>query len=174
MKDDHIDSDIRAVYIWTSTLWLLDISGIRETTRRNVISEAIALMFFVLRNDVCKPRPLTSDPSEHNFGVFRSIIREFTVMQFIQLVKRTNQRIDAIFKGRFKTAKGRNKGYLFTLGSYIQSNIESISKYDYGPVKIDPNRTNIVTQILQEKVKIIMKKTTVTMLELPALTGIKK
>ena len=60
------------------------------------------------------------------------------------------------------------------MGSYIQSNIKSVSKYDSGPVKIDPNRTDIETQIFQEKAQEIMKKTVVTMLDLFELTGMKK
>ena len=103
-------------------------------------------MFLVLRKNVCKTRALTSEPLENHFGFFRSIIRELTVMKFIQLVKQIKRRIDAIFKGKSQTAKGRNKGYLYTLGSYIQSNIESVSKDDYVPVKINSNRTKITTQ----------------------------
>ena len=64
---DHVDAEIRTVYIWTSTLWLLAISENFEITRRNVIYEAIVLMLLVLRNDVCNPRALTSQPSEHKF-----------------------------------------------------------------------------------------------------------
>ena len=131
-------------------------------------------MLLVLRNDVCKPIALKSKPLKHNFGFFRSIIRSFTVMQFIQLVKKIKQRVVAILKGEFQTAKGRNKGYLYTLGSYIQYNIESVSKDDYGTVKIDPNRTNIVTWIFQEKIQEITKKTAVTMWELFKLSGMIK
>ena len=127
---NQIDAKIRAVYIWTLTLWLLAISSIFETTRRNVISEAIALMLLVLKNGVFNPRALTSQPSEHNFGFFRSIIRQFTVIQFIKLVKQIKQRIYEILKGDLQTVKGRNKGHLSTLGSNIKSNIESFSK-DY-------------------------------------------
>ena len=55
VNDDHVDAERRAVYIWTSMLELLAIFVICDTTRRNVISEAVALMFLVLRNDVCHP-----------------------------------------------------------------------------------------------------------------------
>ena len=87
---DHVDAEKRAVYIWTLTIWLLAISGIFETNRRNVIYEVIALILLVLRNDVCKPRALIPEPLEHNFGFFRSIIRQFTVMKFIQLLKKNH------------------------------------------------------------------------------------
>ena len=127
-------------------------------------------MFPVLRNYVCKTRALKSDWSEHNSGLFRSIIIEFTVMQFNQLVKQIKRIIDANFKGGFQTAKEINKVYLSTLESYIQSNIDSISKDDYGALKIDPNRTKISARIFQEKVQEIMRKTAVTISELSELT----
>ena len=102
------------------------ISEICETTRRNIISEATALVFLFFRKYVCKPIALTSELLEHNFNFFKGIIREFTVMQLVKLLKRIKRIIDVILKGEFQTAKGRKKGYSSTLGSYIQSNIESV------------------------------------------------
>ena len=84
-------------------------------------------------------------------------------MQFIQLVKRIKWRIYKIFKGKLQTEKGRNESYSNNLGSYIQSNTEFVLKYDYSTVKMDPDITNIATDIFHEKVQEITKKTAVTM-----------
>ena len=75
--------------------------------------------------------------------------------------------------GNLQTTKVINKGYYYTLGSYIQSSIKSFLKYDYSPIKIYPNMTNISTQIFQEKAQEIIKKTAVTMLELFKFTRMK-
>ena len=78
----------RAVYLWCSMLWLTSISGASMITKRNIVAETIPFMFLLLRSDITKPRHCTSEPAEHAFGMLRLLIREFTSLEFVQLVEK--------------------------------------------------------------------------------------
>ena len=71
INDSSLPPMHRATYLWCSMLWLTSINGASSITKRNIVSEAIAFMFIVMRDDVILPRLATSEPLEHFFGNLR-------------------------------------------------------------------------------------------------------
>ena len=57
-------------------LWFTSLNGACVTTKRNLVAESIAFAFLLLRSDVKKPRNLTSDPADNEFGNYRIKERE--------------------------------------------------------------------------------------------------
>ena len=55
----------RVKYMWSSTLWLISISGVSKITKRNLTAEMISFSFLILRKDIHKPKALTTEPAEH-------------------------------------------------------------------------------------------------------------
>jgi len=81
------------VFSWVSMLWFTSLlSGACVTTKRNLVAEAIAFAFLLLRSDVKKPRNLTSEPAEHEFGNYRTKDREFTITLGICHLAENNER----------------------------------------------------------------------------------
>ena len=83
-----ISSSHRVVYLWCSMLWLTSICGASIITKRNVVSAIIPLIFLCIRDDVQHSRFCTSEAIEHTFGNNRLICREFTVLNFCQLIEK--------------------------------------------------------------------------------------
>ena len=110
----------RAVYLWCSVLWLTSIDGASMITKRNIMAEAIAFMFIVLRSDILKPRHCTSEPAEHMFGMLRQLIREFTCLEFAQLVEKQIRRLTLMYKHSFKYSRDPAKGYVATLANFFE------------------------------------------------------
>ena len=94
----------RAVFVRSATLVLTSLSGVSEITKRNIIAEAIPFFFILLMKDITKPGLATSEGAEHTFGMLHTIVREFTTMQFVQLIEKTNRRLNLIFCNKFSTS----------------------------------------------------------------------
>ena len=71
------------MYVWFSALLLTSLSGVSVVTKRNIIAEAIPFVFIVLQADVTKPGLATSESAEHIFGMCRTMVREFSTMEFV-------------------------------------------------------------------------------------------
>ena len=67
----------KAIYLWASMIWFTSISGVSLVTKRNIVTETIAMMFLVVREDVLYTRYATSETLEQKFGDTRSVEREF-------------------------------------------------------------------------------------------------
>ena len=89
INGDSIPSNNRVLYLWSSALWLLTISRPSIITKRNIASEAIPMSFLILRSDVIKPCAATEEPTEHEFGMLRNMIREFTTLEFVRLSQKS-------------------------------------------------------------------------------------
>ena len=67
----------RAIYLWSSMIWFTSISGVSLVTKRNIVTETIAMMFLAVREDVLYLRYCTSETLEQKFGDCRAVEREF-------------------------------------------------------------------------------------------------
>ena len=70
--------------------------------------------------DINKPGLATSDGAEHTFGILRTIIRDFTPMEFVQLIEKTTRRLNLIFRNGFGTSHDPQKGYASTFTDFIE------------------------------------------------------
>ena len=50
----------KAIYLWASMIWFTSISGVSLVTKRNIVTETIAMMFLVVREDVLYKRYLVN------------------------------------------------------------------------------------------------------------------
>ena len=73
----NIPAKHRALYLWTSMIWLTTLAGVHITSKRNLVSETVANMFLVMRADTNKPCHCTSKPVEHTFGNMRQSLHGF-------------------------------------------------------------------------------------------------
>ena len=64
-----LEAQSRIVFIWASLLWVTSIQGIRMTTKRNYVCACLPLVFLAMRGDISNLRHVTSEPSEHMFGM---------------------------------------------------------------------------------------------------------
>ena len=57
----------------------------------------------MLRDDIIAPSRATTEPSEHKIAHFRSIIREFTVNELLQIIERVDRMWSAMFASNLKS-----------------------------------------------------------------------
>ena len=79
--------------------------------KRNLISEAIPFVFIVLQADVTKPSLATSESAEHIFGISRTVVREFTTLDFTQIIEKVTCRLNIMFHNDFNPSPVPQKGY---------------------------------------------------------------
>ena len=108
-----------AVYIWSAVILLTSMSGVAVITKRNLISEAVPFVFIVLQSDVMKPGLAMSESAEHIFGMCRTIIREFTTMEFTQIMEKVTRRLSLMFSSDLKSSRDPQKGYGTTFAKFI-------------------------------------------------------
>lgn len=73
---------------------------------KNITLECIAILMLVTRGDVSQLRRLTSESNEHTYGIWRTILREFTLAQLIAIVDKQLLKINAIFESGLATSRG--------------------------------------------------------------------
>lgn len=130
----------RATMHWASTLWCLSYqtqNSTRLPNKRNMLLEAIAVLFLCPRDDVVQLRRATSEANEHTYGMLRQILREFTVEQLIYLVNKVNKITKAIYEGGL-VPPVNDKGYQATLEEYVKIVKEASTKMPKGgPIEVD-------------------------------------
>eukprot|EP00956_Cyclotella_meneghiniana_P011701 scaffold16470_cov61-Cyclotella_meneghiniana.AAC.12 len=130
----------RATMHWASTLWCLSYqtqNSTRLPNKRNMLLEAIAVLFLCPRDDVVQLRRATSEANEHTYGMLRQILREFTVEQLIYLVNKVNKITKAIYEGGL-VPPVNDKGYQATLDEYVKIVKEASAKMPKGgPIEVD-------------------------------------
>jgi hypothetical protein len=87
VNSKDIDAQTRIIFLWASLLWVTSIQGISMITKRNYVCACLPLVFIAMRDDVGNLRHVTSEPSEHIFGMLRYEKREFTVSEMCDLVE---------------------------------------------------------------------------------------
>ena len=120
----------RVVYLWCSMLWLTSICGTSIVTKRNVVSAVIPLIFIFIRPDVQHSRFCTSEPIEHTFGNNRAICREFTVLNFCQLIEKQMRRLKLMYQHKFCPSRDPKKGYQATYADFFEYSMSAGSKRD--------------------------------------------
>ena len=105
-------------------------------------------MCIVLQADVTKPGLATSESAEHIFGMCRTIVREFTTMEFTQIMEKVTRRLSLILSGGFKPSRDPQKGYGATFAEYValcrdKNDVGS----DGATVVIDPSGKHIAEQM---------------------------
>ena len=119
VNGSFIFSKNRVRYLWSSTLCFIYISGVSIATKRNLVSEMISMSCMILRKELFRPRALTNESAEHQFGIYRSIIHEFTTNEFLQLHRRTVIRMKSLIRGQLNHSREPRKGYQATLKDYV-------------------------------------------------------
>ena len=138
VNGSFIFSKNRVRYLWSSTLWLISISGVSIVTKRNLVSEMISMSCVILRKEVFRPRALTTESAEHQFGIYRSIIHEFTTLEFLQLHRRTVIRLKSLVRGKLQHSREPSKGYQSTFHDFCTQQTFYEEKYKcHGPADKD-------------------------------------
>ena len=137
-------------------IFLTSISGASVITKRNVVSETVAFIFLVLCSDMGNPRLATSEPGEHHFGQLRTLIREFTTLEFAQLVEKHIRRLNLMYKNFFRPTRDTKKaGYQATYDDFFKYTVDDSAPMMEGTVKIDPNGDHVATQVWPTVEKLI-------------------
>ena len=105
----QVPSRHRAVYIWSAALLLTSLIGVSEITKRNIIAEDVPFVFLVLMEDINKSGLASIKVKEHTFGIISTMIREFTPMEFVQLIEKTTRRLNLIFRNGFGSSRNPQK-----------------------------------------------------------------
>ena len=110
------------------------------------------MCFLILRHDVTKPHRVTSEPSEHSIAHLRSFVREFTVLDLIQIINKMGRLLVAQFESNLLTVRNQNDtgGYAAT----VDNNIESIDNNDISG-KITVETSPEVISMLEETMKLL-------------------
>ena len=83
----------RCVCLHLTLAWITNISDMSIAPKRNFLLESTSNMFLVLNSEITKLSGCSSEPAEHNFGMLRQRVRDFTMCQLVGLldtVKRRN------------------------------------------------------------------------------------
>ena len=94
-----------------------------------------------------KPGLATSEVADHTFGILRTTIREFTPMEFVQLMEKATRRLNLIFCNGFGTSRDPQKGYALTFTDFIELIRDDSPPVLDGYVEIDPNGSLVVEQL---------------------------
>ena len=109
--------------------------------------ESVPFVFLVLMEDIKKPGLDTSEGKKHTFGILRTMIREFTPMEFVQLIEKTNLRLNLIFSNGFGTFCDTQKGYASTFTDFIELSRDESPPMMDGSFEIDTNGSPVVYQL---------------------------
>ena len=142
----RVPASHRAVYVWSAALVFTSMTGVSEITKRNVMAEAIPFVFLTLQRDVTKPGLATSEGAEHTHGMLRTVRREFTMLEFIQMIAKVTRRLNLMFRNDYLATRDPQKGYASTFRAFIElSRDEGMPEMD-GSVVIDRNGAPVVQQ----------------------------
>ena len=137
----------RVVYLWCSMLWFTSIGGASVITKRNLVAEVVSFVFIVMCSDITKPRYCTSEPVEHFFGQLRTMIREFTSMEFAQLVEKLIRRLEKMYKYGFSSSRDPQKGYSATFRNYFNYSVDESQALMEGTVEILQDGDYVANQL---------------------------
>ena len=112
----------RGVYLWMYLIWFTTIEGLHITPRRNLVSELIANIFIMTRDDIYQPSLVTSEPAEHQFGIGQNRVREFTCADYALHAERQNRKLERLFKVNVLPSRSstRQRGYNAGFADWVQ------------------------------------------------------
>ena len=109
-------------------LWIISIYGVSIITKRNFVSAIILLSFLCIRDDVRHSRFCTSEAIEHTFGNNRLICREFTVLNFCQLIEKQIRRLKLMYRHNFTPSRDPQKEYQATYADFFEYSMSAGSE----------------------------------------------
>ena len=158
VNGNDIPFDERGVYAWSSMLWVTSFHGGAGNTvlqnKRNIVLETVGLLTLITRDDVSQLRCATTEGNEHTHGMWRGSRREFRMEELIQIVQKSEIKVQALFESNLVTARSKSsfKGYSATFGDYLLS-LKSGSRTS-GNVEVDLGKPAI-SQLWEEMKGII-------------------
>ena len=102
---DVISAKQSVEMLWSEFLFCLHIDGVHIITKRNLLMECLPLCFLMYNSNVVQPHLLGTEPSEHSNALLRNTQREFTVKDFILIIKKLWRQWRAVIKGGLRLAK---------------------------------------------------------------------
>jgi len=135
----------RIVFSWCSMIWITSFASKsrlgtnQNNTRinaRNMVTETLAMIFAVARDDVGGPRFLTTESNEHTFAGWRFSKREATVLEVNQIEERRSNRTNAIFESGLQVSRRHGDGYNSSFSSFVDGarSLSNASEVSTGPV----------------------------------------
>jgi hypothetical protein len=90
---------------------------------RNIITETVGTLFVVVREDVVRPRGLTTEGIEHTFALMRYEKKEPTVLEMTEIEGKQMRKMGAVHQSNLAVARSPNSGYGYTasLTSFVDS-----------------------------------------------------
>jgi len=82
----ELSAETHVMGLWLPMIWLTSLEGISYITKRNLVYETVRLVFVISQSDVYHPHFVMMEPLEHLFGDLRTMHREFTVLEFIDMI----------------------------------------------------------------------------------------
>ena len=74
----------------------------------------------MMRSDIFHPHHNTPEASDNNFGFFRSMKREFNIMEFVGIREKIERKRAAMYESDLKCYCSKKKGYQATLSYFVQ------------------------------------------------------
>ena len=116
-------------------------------TKRNIVAGTISFVI-VMSSDVSKPRYFTSEPVEHFFAQLRTMICEFTTLEFAQLCEKLICHLEKVmYKCDFSLSRDPNKGETSTFGNYFNYSVATNQPLVEGTVQLLMNRDFVAKQL---------------------------
>jgi len=114
--------------LWASMVWIISLDGISHITKQNIVYEVIGLVFIILISKVVHPHFTTTEPLEHLFGDLWSMTREFTILEFVQLIVKLAWQYESLLRGNLLPSWDPKKGYQAMATEFLQVTIDSIEQ----------------------------------------------
>ena len=118
--------------MWCSMIWMTYLGcksplGTNQANmlanKRNCVTETVGTSFLVVREDVVRPRGLTTEGVEHIFALIRSEKKEATVMEMMEIDGKQRRKMDTVHTSNLAMARSSNSGYGYraSLSSFVDS-----------------------------------------------------
>ena len=98
------------------------------------------MSFIIMQSDTVKPRNTTNEPAEH-FGICRSQVREFIVLEFLQLQKKATRRQTLMYAGKCIPSRDTKKGYQKSYLDWVNFNTKDHDHLCGGPVILNEDES---------------------------------
>ena len=94
------------------------------------------------RDDIYQPSLVTSEPAEHQFGIGRNRVREFTCADYALHVERQNRKLDMLFKGDLLPSRSGSSrgGYNSGFANWINQARNMSDCTEGGPCKLNTGK----------------------------------
>ena len=88
--------------------------------KRNMASATIGMCSLMMRSDIFHPHHNTPEASDNNFGFFRSMKREFNIIDCVEVDDKIVHKRSAMYESDLKCYRSRNKGHQAMLSDFFR------------------------------------------------------